>query len=108
MRVETKTRIEALEGERKEANIELEKWDATVNEARANICTAIADYKNSSAFENYIESKRQKWLSDFQESPSHYVEMRQVTLAGANKVLEKLNALHPEWNVYNEDKRPRR
>ena len=38
-------------------------------------------------------------------SPGYEVEMRQATLEGAKKVLEKLEALHPEWNVYDEMKR---
>ena len=54
------TRIEAFKGELKEANIELEKRDNAINEARAKIRTAVADYKRSTAYENYVKSKRQK------------------------------------------------
>ena len=105
LRKEAETRIEALEGELKEAKIELEKSESALNKARAKIRTAIADYKKSTAFENLIESRRRKWLSDFQEIPGYGVEMRQATHQSAEKVLEKLEALHPEWNVYDEVKR---
>ena len=65
MSVATKTRIEALEGELKEASIELENSEAALNEAKAKTRTVVTDFKKSTAFENFIKSKRQKWLSDF-------------------------------------------
>ena len=43
MREAAETRIQALEGEFKEANIEPEKRDAALHEARAKIRTAVAD-----------------------------------------------------------------
>ena len=108
MRGAAETRIQVLEVELKDASIRLRKTEADLNEARAKIRTAIADFKKSVAFENYIDSRRQQWLSDFHQSPGFQVEMWEATLAGANKVLEKLDALHPDWKVFDEVKRPRR
>ena len=104
MREATETMIEVLEGELKEANIKLDKKDAALNKASAKIHTAVADFKKSTALENYVESRRRKWLSDFQESPGFEVEIRQATLEGVEKIQEKLDALHPKWNVYDEVK----
>ena len=101
------TRIEALEGELKDARTELNKTEADLNKARVRICTAVADFKNRPAFENFIESKRQQWIWDFDRSTGFQAEMQQTTLTGANRVLGKLNILHPERNVFEEVKRPR-
>ena len=65
LRMATKNRIEALEGELKEAKIELSKTEAELNEARAKIRTTVADFKKSPIFESFVESKRQQWVSDF-------------------------------------------
>ena len=96
---------EALEGELKDARTKLSKTEADLNEARTRIRTTIADFKNSPAFENFIEAKRQQWISDFHRSIGFQVEMQQATLAGANRALGKLNALYPEWNVFEKVKR---
>ena len=58
MRVAVETRIEALEGELKNAHSELSKTEADLNEDRARICTAVADFKKSLVFESFVESKR--------------------------------------------------
>ena len=105
MREAAEAKLQAVDGELQEATTTLKKNDAALDDARANIRTAIANYKKSIAFDNYVESKRQRWLSNFQESPSYEVRMQQATFEGAEKVLEKLDALHPEWNVYDKVKR---
>ena len=101
MSVATKTRIEALEGELKDAHTKLSKTEADLNEDRAKIRTAVADFNKSATFDNFLESKRQQWISDFRRSTGFQV------LAGAKRALGKLNALHPEWNVFEEVKCPR-
>ena len=98
-------KLQAVEGELQYANTERKNRDAALNKARAKICNVVADYKKSTAFDNYIESKRQTWLLNFQESPGYKVELQQATFEGTEKVLEKLDTLHPEWNVYEEVKR---
>ena len=75
MRVAAETRIEVLEGELKNAHTELSKTEADLNETSAKIRTAIVDFKQSTAFENYVESRRQQWLSDFHRSPGFQVKM---------------------------------
>ena len=47
-----------------------------------------------------------QWVSNFHRSEDFLVEMQQAILAGANRVLDKLKALHPEWNILEEVKRP--
>ena len=66
----------------------------------------MADFKNNLVFDKYIESKRQQWVSDFHRNEGFMVEMQQATLVGANRVLDKLKALHPEWNVVEKVKHP--
>ena len=68
---------EALEGELKYARTKLSKTEADLNEARTRVRTTIADFKNSPAFENFIEAKRQQWISDFHISTGVQVEMQQ-------------------------------
>ena len=75
-RVAARTRIKVLEDEPEDAHTELSKTEADLNEARARICTAVADFKKSSAFENFVESKRQQWISDFHRSTGFQVEMQ--------------------------------
>ena len=58
LRVVAETRIEALEGELKDAHPELSKTETDLNEARAKIRTDVADFKKSAIFENFVESKR--------------------------------------------------
>ena len=41
-----------------------------------------------------------QWVSNFHRSEDFLVEMQQAILEGANRVLDKLKALHPEWNVF--------
>ena len=96
LRAVAETRIEALEGKLKDAHIELSKTEANLNEARAKTCTTVADFKQSTSFESYVESRRQQWLSDFHRSLGFQAEIQQATLAGANRSLSKLDALHPE------------
>ena len=45
-------------------------------------------------------------VPDFNRSEGFIVKMQQATLAGANRVLDKLKALHPEWNVFAEVRHP--
>ena len=97
---------EALEGELKDARTKLSKTEADLNEARARIRIVVVDFKNSPVVENFIESKRQQWIWDFDRSTGFQAEMQQTTLTGANRVLGKLNILHPERNVFEEVKRP--
>ena len=70
MRGAVETRIQALEDELKDAKTELRKTEADLNKAKAKIRTAEADFKKSAAFEHYVDSSRQQWLSDFQQSPN--------------------------------------
>ena len=96
LRVAAETRIQALEYELKTARGTLSRTEADLNGARARIRSAVADDKNSPTFDNYVELKRQQWISDFQESEGYRNEIKFATLDGANRVLDKLKALHPE------------
>ena len=58
-------RIQALEGEMKVARGELSRTEADINGARARIRYALADFKNSPAFDNHVKLRRQQWLVDF-------------------------------------------
>ena len=59
LRGAAETRIPALEGELKTARGELSRTKVDLNETRARIRFAEADYKNSPAFEwNFIEEVR--------------------------------------------------
>ena len=68
MREAAETRIQALEGELKDARTELGKTKADLNEARGKIRNAMADFKKSPIFKSFDESKRQQWISDFHRS----------------------------------------
>ena len=105
MRVTAETRIQALEGELKTAEGTLRRTEADLNGARARIRSAVADYKNSPAFDNYVELRRQQWIFDFHQSEGYRNEIKFATLNGANHVLDKLKALHPEWNFVEEVRR---
>ena len=105
MRGAAESSIQALEGELKTARGELSQTEADLNGARARIRSAVADYKNSPAFDNHVELRRQQWLIDFQQSEGHRNEIKFATLDGANRVLDKLKALHPEWNFIEEVRR---
>ena len=59
------SRIQVLEGELREARGELSRTEADLNEARARIRSAVADFKNSPAFDNHVKMRRQQWLIDF-------------------------------------------
>ena len=102
MRVVAETRIQALEDELKTAQGTLSRIEAYFNGARARIRSAVAYYKNSPTFNNYVELRRQQWISEFYESVDYRNEITFVTLYGANHVLDKLKALHPEWNFIEE------
>ena len=54
--------------------------------------------------------RRQQWISNFQQGEGYRNEIKFATLDGANRVLDKLKALHPEWNFIEEVQRelPRR
>ena len=106
MRAASKTRIQALEDELKTVRGVLSMTKADVNGARARIHTAVADFRKSPVLESYIEARRRQWVSEFHRSTSFMVEMQQATLDGANRVLDKLNPLHSEWNIVEEVKRP--
>ena len=105
LRGATESRIQALEGELKEARGVLSRTEADLNRARARIRSAVSDFKNSPAFDNHIELRRQQWLVDFQQSEGYRSEIKFATLNGANRVLDKLKALHPEWNFIEEIRR---
>ena len=94
LRVAAETRIQALEGELKTAQDTLSRTEADLNGARARIQSAMADYL-----------RRQQWLSDFHENIGYRNEIEFTTLDGANRVLDRLKALHPEWNFIKEVRR---
>ena len=96
MRKASETRIKALEDELITVRGELSKGEADLNWVRARIRTAIADFKNSPLFENYIESRRRQWVANFHRSKCYMVEIQQATLADANWVLDKHKILHLE------------
>ena len=83
----------------------MSRTEADLNGARARIRSAVADFKNSPAFDNLIELRRQQWLSDFHQSMGYHNEIKFATLDGANRMLDKLKALHPEWNFIEEVRR---
>ena len=102
----SETRIKALGDELITVRGELSKAEADLNAAKVRSYTTVEDFKNSPVFENYIESMSQQWVSDFHRNEGFIVEMQQATLTGANRVLDKIKALHPEWNVVEEVKHP--
>ena len=55
LREAAETKLQMVEGELQEVTTELKMNEAALNEARAKICIAVADYKKSTAFENYVE-----------------------------------------------------
>ena len=88
MRGAAESRIQALEGEPKKARGVLSRTEADLNGARARIRSAVADFKNSPAFNNHIELRRQQLLIDFQQSEGYRNEIKFATLDGANRVLD--------------------
>ena len=98
IRTVSETRIKALEEELKGVRGVLNKIEADLKGARARIRSAMAEFKNSPGFESYIELRRHQWVLDFHRSKGFQIEMQQATLDRANRVLDKLKALHPEWN----------
>ena len=105
LRGAAESRIQALEGELKEARGELSRTKADLNRARARIRSVVADFKNSPAFDNLIELRRRHWLVDFHQSEGYRNEIKFATLDGANRALDRLQALHPEWNFVEEIRR---
>ena len=105
MKGAAESRIQVLEGELKEARGVLSQTKADLNGARARIRSAVADFKNSPTFDNHIELRRRKWLIDFQQSEGYRNEIKFATLDGANRALDRLQALHPEWNFIEEIRR---
>ena len=105
MRGAAESRIQALEGELKEARGELSQTEADLNGARARICSAVADFKNSPAFDNLIELRRRQWLTNFHQSEGYRNEIKYATLDGANRALDRLQALYSEWNFIEEIRR---
>ena len=105
MRGTAESRIQVLEGEHKEARGVLSRTEADLNGARARIRSAVADFKNSPAFDNLIELRRQQWLADFHQSVGYRNEIVQAMVVGANRALDRLTALHPEWNFVEEIRR---
>ena len=95
LRGATETKIQALERELKIARGELSRTKADLNGARARIRSAVADYKNSLAFDNHVELRRQQWLSDFQQNEGYRNEIKFATLDEANRVLDKLSPSTP-------------
>ena len=102
IRTASETRIKALEEELKGVRGVLSKIEDELNGARARIRSAVADYKKSPSFENYVELRRQQWVLDSHRSEGYQIEMQQATLDGAKWVLDKLKPLHPEWNFLEE------
>ena len=96
------TRIQVLKGELKEARGELSQTKADLNGARARIRSAVADFKNSPTFDNLIELRRRHWLADFHQSEGYRNEIKFATLDGVNRVLDRLQVLHLEWNFFEE------
>ena len=96
LRVAVETRIQALDGELKTALGTLRRTKADLNGAKARIRSAVADYKNSPVFYYHVEMRRQQWISDFHQSVGYRNEIKLATIDGANWVLDKLKALHPE------------
>ena len=105
MRGAAESRTQVLEGELKEARGVLSRTEADLNEARVRIRSAVADFKNSPAFDNLIELRRQQWLVDFHQSVGYRNEIKHAMLEGANRALDRLKALHPEWNFVEEIRR---
>ena len=83
----------------------LSRTEADLNGARARIRSAVADFKNSPVFDNLIELRRQQWLVDFHQSVGYRNEIKHAMLEEANRVLDRLQALHPEWNFIDEIRR---
>ena len=83
----------------------LSQTEADLNGARARIRSAVADFRNSPAFENLIELRRQEWLANFHQSVGYRNEITHAMVEGANRVLDRLKALHPEWNFVEEIRR---
>ena len=102
LRVAVETRIQALDGELKTALGTLRRTKADLNGAKARIRSAMADYKNNPAFDNHVEMRRQQWISEFHQSVGNRNKIKLATIDGANRVLDKLKALHLEWNFIEE------
>ena len=83
----------------------LSRTEADLNGARARIRSAVADFRNSPAFENLIELRRQEWLANFHQSVGYRNEITQAMVEGANRALDRLTALYPEWNFVEEIRR---
>ena len=75
MRVASETRIQALGDKLTTVRGELSKAEADLKGTRARIRTTVADFKKSPVFENYIESGRQLWVSNFHRSEGFIIEM---------------------------------
>ena len=62
----------------------------------------MADYKNSPTFDYLVDLRRQQWISGFHQSEGFMNEIKLANIDGANRVLDKLKALHVEWNFVEE------
>ena len=51
--------IKLVHGELSDANIEIQKYDLTINKLRSKILTFVVDFKKGKAFKWHIESRRQ-------------------------------------------------
>ena len=89
MRAAFETRIKALEDELTTTRGELNKAEADLNGTKTRIHPAVADYKNSPGFENYVDLRRQQWVFDFHQSEGLQNEIKLATIDGANRVLDK-------------------
>ena len=105
MRGAAESRVQALEGELKVERGDKRRVEDELNGARARIRSAVADYKNSPAFKNLIELRRQEWLANFHQSVGYRNEIAQAMVVGANRALDRLRALHPEWDFVEEIRR---
>ena len=105
MRGVAESRLQVLEGELREERGDKCRIEADLNGARARIRSVVADFKNSPVFENVIELRRQQWLADFHQSVGYRNEIKHAMLEAANRALDRLKALHPEWNFVEEIRR---
>ena len=84
LRGAAESRIQVLEGELKKERGDKRRIEADLNGARARIRSAVAGFKNSPAFENLIELRRQEWLANFHQSVGYRNEIAQAMVVRAS------------------------
>ena len=105
LRGAAESRIQALEEELKSERGNKQLVEHELNGVRARIRSAVADFKKSPAFESIIELRRQDWLANYHQSAGYRDEILQAMLTGANRALDRLRTLHPEWDFVEEIRR---